>query len=268
MLPIVDKPLIQYRWMRRSKRLRQWCSSPIATSMRWRLFRKAYDGAEAGETGSTNSSSCAQYPAAHVRAVCCDPAEALGLGQRCCARRRSSATNIRGAVPDDLIWNRGGPGALKQMADAADATGNALAVQDVPREQTGSTYRRYRSFAGRSARIHGMSKNPAPRGAEHLAVVGRYYWTVAIRHMERTTPGAGGETSSPSHRDPARAEAGALPIVSGHRFDCCTHWPDRSHHPTRWITRAQRCRARDDAERRSTNRCDRPRLIAPRRREG
>src|SRR3546814_3698689 len=75
-----------------------------------------------------------------VRAVFVTQAEALGLGHAVlCAKPVVGDEPFAVVLPDDVIWNKGGPGALKQMADHAEATGNgAIAVQDVPRDQTAS----------------------------------------------------------------------------------------------------------------------------------
>src|SRR3546814_7069409 len=75
-----------------------------------------------------------------VRAVFVTQAEALGLGHAVlCAKPAVGDEPFAVVLPDDVIWNKGGPGALKQMADHAEATGNgAIAVQDVPRDQSAS----------------------------------------------------------------------------------------------------------------------------------
>src|SRR5690606_13769259 len=96
----------------------------------------------------------------------------------------------------DLIWNRG-PGALSQMADAAEASGGSvIAVQDVPREKTASYgIVATGDFAERQGRITGIVEKPQPDDAPStLAVVGRYVLTPRIFDLlESTEPGAGGE---------------------------------------------------------------------------
>jgi UTP--glucose-1-phosphate uridylyltransferase len=130
-------------------------------------------------------------------------------------------------LPDDLIWNRG-PGALRQMADAAEATGASMvAVQDVPREQTGS----YGivdapAFDGRHGRITDIVEKPAPAEAPgSLAVVGRYVLDPAIFDLlESTDPGAGGEIQL---TDAIAKLLAGHPVhafrFQGTRFDCGTH---------------------------------------------
>src|SRR3546814_9048513 len=99
--------------------------------------------------------------------------------------------------PDDVIWNKGGPGALKQMADHAEATGSgAIAVQDVPRDQTASySIVATDDFSDRSGRIRRMVEKPSPETAPStLAVVGRYVLPAGIFDArEHTGRGAGGE---------------------------------------------------------------------------
>src|SRR3546814_2570897 len=98
-------------------------------------------------------------------------------------------------LPDDVIWNKGGPGALKQMADHAEATGGGvIAVQDVPRDQTASYgIVATDDFSDRSGRIRRMVEKPSPETAPStLAVVGRYVLPAGIFDaLEHTGRGAG-----------------------------------------------------------------------------
>src|SRR5690606_122789 len=125
-------------------------------------------------------------------------AEALGLGHAVlCARPVVGNEPFAVLLPDDLIWNRNGDGALKQMADHAAANGvGAIAVQDVPREQTASYgIVETGDFHDRSGAIRRIVEKPAPDDAPStLAVVGRYVLPGEIfDHLERTGRGAGGE---------------------------------------------------------------------------
>jgi UTP--glucose-1-phosphate uridylyltransferase len=110
----------------------------------------------------------------NVRAVFVTQAEALGLGHAVlCAKPIVGDQPFAVLLPDDLIWNRG-PGALKQMADAAEATGaSVIAVQDVPKEQTGSYgIVATESFQNRQGRITAIVEKPRPDQAPStLAVV-------------------------------------------------------------------------------------------------
>ncbi|RYG07354.1 MAG: UTP--glucose-1-phosphate uridylyltransferase, partial [Burkholderiales bacterium] len=164
----------------------------------------------------------------HVRAVFVTQAEALGLGHAVlCAKPIVGDEPFAVLLPDDLIWNRG-PGALTQMADAAQAAGaSEIAVQDVPREQTGSYgIVATQAFNGREGRISAIVEKPSPETApSNLAVVGRYILSPRIfDFLENTTPGAGGEIQL---TDAIAALLAEHPVHAyrfrGTRFDCGTH---------------------------------------------
>src|SRR3546814_1653221 len=76
----------------------------------------------------------------HVRAVFVTQSEPLGLGHAVlCARPVIGDEPFAVLLPDDLIWNRHGKGALRQMTElAAENDAGVIAVQDVPRDKTGS----------------------------------------------------------------------------------------------------------------------------------
>src|SRR3546814_4150266 len=76
----------------------------------------------------------------HVRAVFVTQSEPLGLGHAVlCARPVIGDEPFAVLLPDDLIWNRHGKGALRQMTElAAENDAGVIAVQDVPRDETGS----------------------------------------------------------------------------------------------------------------------------------
>jgi UTP--glucose-1-phosphate uridylyltransferase len=169
----------------------------------------------------------------HVRAVFVTQAEALGLGHAVlCAKPIVGDEPFAVLLPDDLIWNgrkgTGGPGALKQMADEAEASGaSVIAVQDVPREQTGSYgIVATDDFTGRSGRVTRIVEKPKPTDAPStLAVVGRYVLDGSIFDLlENTTPGAGGEIQL---TDAIATLLARKPVYAyrfqGTRFDCGTH---------------------------------------------
>jgi UTP--glucose-1-phosphate uridylyltransferase len=130
-------------------------------------------------------------------------------------------------LPDDLIWNLG-PGALKQMVDVAEASNcSVIAVQDVPREQTGNYgIVATESFQTRQGRINAIVEKPKPEAAPStLAVVGRYVLSPRIFDLlEATRPGAGGEIQL---TDAIAALLAEEPVSAyrfqGTRFDCGTH---------------------------------------------
>jgi UTP--glucose-1-phosphate uridylyltransferase len=164
----------------------------------------------------------------NVRAVFVTQAEALGLGHAVlCAKPVIGDEPFAVLLPDDLIWNRG-PGALKQLADAAQASSaSVIAVQDVPLLQTDSYgIVATDAFTGRQGRITGIVEKPSPETApSNLAVVGRYVLSPRIfALLETTTPGAGGEIQLTDAISALLAEQPVLAYrFQGTRFDCGTH---------------------------------------------
>ncbi|NDK37478.1 UTP--glucose-1-phosphate uridylyltransferase [Pseudoxanthomonas gei] len=232
MLPIIDKPLIQYAV---DEAVEAGCDTLIFVTNRYKhavadYFDKAYELEQKLErAGKLEQLELVRNVLpSHVRAVFVTQAEALGLGHAVlCAKPIIGNEPFAVLLPDDLIWNRG-PGALSQMADAAEASGaSQIAVQDVPREQTGSYgIVATEAFNGREGRISAIVEKPEPDVApSNLAVVGRYILSPRIFDLlERTTPGAGGEIqltdgiASLLADDPVHAYR-----FRGTRFDCGTH---------------------------------------------
>lgn len=232
MLPIVDKPLIQYAV---DEAIEAGCDTLIFVTNRYKhsvadYFDKAYELEQKLEKSGKHEQLdlVRNVLPPHVRAVFVTQAEALGLGHAVlCAKAIVGDEPFAVLLPDDLIWNRG-PGALAQMADAAEREGcSVIAVQDVPRAQTAS----YGIVAtgepqGRSAPIKAIVEKPKPEVApSNLAVVGRYVLDGRIFDLlERTTPGAGGEIQL---TDAIAALLDEKPVhayrFQGTRFDCGTH---------------------------------------------
>jgi UTP--glucose-1-phosphate uridylyltransferase len=232
MLPIIDKPLIQYAV---DEAVEAGCDTLIFVTNRYKhavadYFDKAYELEQKLErAGKLEQLELVRNVLpSHVRAVFVTQAEALGLGHAVlCAKPIVGDEPFAVLLPDDLIWNRGA-GALKQMADAAEASGaSEIAVQDVPREQTGSYgIVATETFSGREGRISAIVEKPAPAVApSNLAVVGRYILSPRIFELlEKTTPGAGGEIQL---TDGIAALLAGHPVhayrFQGTRFDCGTH---------------------------------------------
>lgn len=126
-------------------------------------------------------------------------------------------------LSDDLI--DGQPPALKQLIDCAlDHQGSVLGVQDVPREETD----RYGIVAStpiddRTSRVTHMVEKPKPADAPStLAVVGRYVLDAAVFDTLRATQaGAGGEIQL---TDGIAALMQHYPVFAhryiGDRYDC------------------------------------------------
>ncbi len=232
MLPIIDRPLIQYAV---DEAIEAGCDTLIFVTNRYKhavadYFDKAYELEQKLErAGKQEQLELVRNVLPEgVRAVFVTQAEALGLGHAVlCAKPIVGNEPFAVLLPDDLIWNRG-PGALKQMADAAEATGaSMIAVQDVAREQTGSYgIVATDAFSGRSGRINAIVEKPKPDVAPStLAVVGRYVLDGSIFELlEKTTPGAGGEIQL---TDAIATLLNQKPVhayrFQGTRFDCGTH---------------------------------------------
>ncbi|MGO4260595.1 UTP--glucose-1-phosphate uridylyltransferase GalU [Lysobacter sp. TAB13] len=232
MLPIIDRPLIQYAV---DEAIEAGCDTLVFITNRYKhavadYFDKAYEL----EHKLERSGKLEQLELVRnvlppgVRAVFVTQAEALGLGHAVlCAKEVIGNEPFAVLLPDDVIWNRG-PGALKQMADAAQATGaSVIAVQDVPHEQTGSYgIVATESFDARQGRITAIVEKPKPEVApSNLAVVGRYVLNPGIFELlENTTPGAGGEIQlTDAIATLLQRETVNAYRFQGTRFDCGTH---------------------------------------------
>jgi len=232
MLPIIDRPLIQYAV---DEAIEAGCDTLVFITNRYKhavadYFDKAYELEQKLErAGKLEQLELVRHPLPEgVRAIFVTQAEALGLGHAVlCAKDVIGDEPFAVLLPDDLIWNRG-PGALKQMADAAEATGaSVIAVQDVAPESTGSYgIVATDAFDGRQGRINGIVEKPKPADApSNLAVVGRYVLNPRIFGLlEATRPGAGGEIQLTDAIAALLAEEAVNAYrFQGVRFDCGTH---------------------------------------------
>ncbi|WP_374473431.1 UTP--glucose-1-phosphate uridylyltransferase GalU [Arenimonas sp.] len=229
MLPVVDKPLIQYAV---DEAIEAGCDTLVFVTNRYKhsvadYFDKAYELEQKLEKAGKSEllSLIRDVLPRHVRAVFVTQAEALGLGHAVlCAQPVVGDEPFAVLLPDDLIWNKG-PGALRQMADLAEQeSASVVAVQDVPREQTGSYgIVATRDFSGRHGEITAIVEKPRPEVApSNLAVVGRYVLSGRIFELlKRTKPGAGGEIQLTDGIAALMAEQRVLAYrFQGRRFDC------------------------------------------------
>lgn len=233
MLPIVDRPLIQYAV---DEAIEAGCDTLIFVTNRYKhavadYFDKAYELEQKLEKSGKHEQLdlVRNVLPEGVRAVFVTQAEALGLGHAVlCAKAVVGDEPFAVMLPDDLIWNKDGPGALKQMADHAEKFGvGAIAVQDVPEEQTASYgIVAVEGFEDRHGAIRRIVEKPAPADAPStLAVVGRYILPPTIfDHLEKTGKGAGGEIQL---TDAIASQIADSQIdayrFKGTRFDCGTH---------------------------------------------
>jgi len=232
MLPIIDRPLIQYAV---DEAIEAGCDTLIFITNRYKhavadYFDKAYELEQKLErAGKQEQLGLIRHVLPKgVRAVFVTQTEALGLGHAVlCAKAIVGNEPFAVLLPDDLIWNRG-DGALKQMADLNAATGaSVIAVEDVPHEKTGSYgIVATDKFDGRKGHITQIVEKPKPADApSDLAVVGRYVLSPKIFELlEATGTGAGGEIQL---TDAIAQLLTTEPVdayrFEGTRFDCGTH---------------------------------------------
>jgi UTP--glucose-1-phosphate uridylyltransferase len=200
MLPIVDKPLIQYA-------VEEAVAAEIThmvfiTGRNKRAIEDHFDKAYELETelkGRGRHKLLEQVQDIVPRHVTCTyvrQAEALGLGHAVlCAKAVLGDEPFAVILADDLI-DAPTP-VLKQMVEVHERRRRSVvAVQDVARAETGS----YGIIQGepdgeRLTRMTGIVEKPHPdKAPSTLAVVGRYILAPGIMwHLEQIKPGAGGE---------------------------------------------------------------------------
>lgn len=201
MLPVLDKPLIQYAV---DEAVDAGADTLVFITSRYKhsiadYFDTAYELEQKLERSGKKELLAAvrNVIPKHVRCVYVTQSEALGLGHAVlCAKPVVGDEPFGVILPDDLIWNRGA-GALRQMAQFAPSRdAGVIAVEEVPHDET----HKYgivdaEKADGRAARVRHVVEKPKPEVApSNLAIVGRYVLPGRIFELlEQTTPGAGGE---------------------------------------------------------------------------
>ena len=229
MLPIVDKPLIQYA---AEEAVAAGITELIFVTGRTKRsiedhFDKAYElEAELEKAGKQALLEIVRNVL--PKGVSCTyirQAEPLGLGHAVlCARPAVGDEPFAVLLADDLI-DGAGQGCLAQMVDAyAEHRCGIIAVQPVPREDTDKYGIVEVDDAGpRLGRIRTIVEKPKPAVAPStLAVVGRYVLPGAIMPLLATTPrGAGGEIQL---TDGIAGLLQQAPVMAyefqGKRYDC------------------------------------------------
>jgi UTP--glucose-1-phosphate uridylyltransferase len=200
MLPIVDKPLIQYAV---EEAVAAGFTDLIFITGRGKRtiedhFDKAYElEAELQAHGKNKLlKEVRNLLPAGVSCAYIRQAEALGLGHAVmCARHLIGEEHFAVILADDLI-DAATP-VMKQMVQVqAKHGGSVIAVQDVPREET-SQYgiASADAVAAGVSKLNGIVEKPKPEDAPStLGVVGRYILSPRIFHyLENLRRGAGGE---------------------------------------------------------------------------
>ena len=228
MLPVVDKPLIQYAVEEaRAAGIEEFI---FVTGRGKTAIEDHFDHSyelhdvlsgrnKTAELNVLEQSLLAPGQVAYTRQQ-----EPLGLGHAVwCARNLVGREPFAVLLADDLVLAQ--TPCLKQLVDAYDEKGgNMVAVMDVPREHTN----RYGILDvakddGRLAEIKGLVEKPAPEKAPStLSIIGRYVLQPEVfDHLDRQERGAGGEIQL---TDAMARTIGAMPFhglrFEGVRYDC------------------------------------------------
>ncbi len=228
MLPVVDKPLIQYAVEEaRAAGIDQFC---MVTGRGKTALVEHFD--IAFELEATLRERGKQDALALLEGTQVEPGSMvtvrqqvpLGLGHAIwCARAFIGDDPFAILLPDDLVL--ADTPCLAQLADAYRQTGgNVVAVTEVPREQTN----RYGILKtgrddGRLVEVLGLVEKPKPEDAPStLSVIGRYVlMPEVIAELARMDRGAGGEVQL---TDGMARLIGRQPFhglrYEGRRFDC------------------------------------------------
>ncbi|CAN5800300.1 UTP--glucose-1-phosphate uridylyltransferase GalU [soil metagenome] len=223
MLPLVDRPLIQYAidearaagitefifvTSRGKSALEDYFdkSLELETSLAENGKRPLLDLLKQTDMGS----GAVAYVRQHER---------LGLGHAVwCARRLIGDEPFAVILPDDVIDAR--IPCLKQMVEAyAEFGGNMVATMAVPRDKVSSYgILDVGSEAGPTMSVRGMVEKPKPEHApSDLAIIGRYILTPGVLdHLNDIKMGAGGEIQL---TDAIAKEITASDNVYAYRFD-------------------------------------------------
>lgn len=228
MLPIVDKPLIQYAV---EEAVAAGITDMIFVTGRSKRaiedhFDKAYE--LENELLLKNKTEMLELVRnllpKNINCIYIRQPEALGLGHAVlCAQPVIGDEPFAVLLADDLL--DGEPPVLKQMTDTYDYYRcSVIGVQDVPRADTRSYgIVKSNAVAERLESIQGIVEKPKPEEAPStLAVVGRYILTPRIfHHLETVTPGTGGEIQLTDGIAALLTEEQVLAYrYQGTRYDC------------------------------------------------
>ena len=228
MLPIVDKPLIQYAV---EEAVAAGVTDMIFVTGRTKRaiedhFDKAYElESELALRHKTEMLEFVQNMLPkNINCIYIRQSEALGLGHAVlCAKPVIGNEPFAVLLADDLLDGR--PPVMKQMTDVFDYYRcSVIGVLDVPLADTRSYgIVKSASVAERIERIEAIVEKPKPEDAPStLGVVGRYILTPRIfHHLENVTPGSGGEIQlTDGIASLLREEQVLAHRYEGTRYDC------------------------------------------------
>ena len=225
MLPVVDKPLIQYAVEEAAEAgIEEFI---FVTGRNKTAIEDHFD--HSFELEATLSAKGKDQALGMVKQMMHNPGSVMyvrqqqpaGLGHAVwCARHLIDDEPVAVLLADDLIL---GKSCVREMVEAY-TDGNMVAVMDVPREQTNA----YGIVTpgnddGRVVQIDGLVEKPHPDDAPStIGVVGRYIITPAVFDtLAEQERGAGGEIQL---TDALAKQIGKAPFdglrFSGERFDC------------------------------------------------
>jgi len=229
MLPIVDKPLIQYAV---EEALEAGVDTLIfVTSRNKHAISDHFDTAFELQTRLTEDGKTellqriTNIVPDEVSLVYVTQPEALGLGHAIlCAESIVGDEPFAILLADDMIRNDG-KGALAQMVDLYRQSGaSIIGVEEIPDEMTTSygVVGVEVNESGQNA-INTMVEKPAPEDApSRLGVVGRYVLDPAVfRYLRKVTAGAGGEIQlTDGIAAMLRSNTVLALAFEGERYDC------------------------------------------------
>lgn len=228
MMPIVDKPLIQFAV---EEAVAAGITDMIFVTGRSKRaiedhFDKAYElETELELRGKKDMLEVLRHIVPkNINCIYIRQVEALGLGHAVlCAKPIIGDEPFAVLLADDLI--DGDPPVLRQMVDAhAFYNCSLLGVQDVARAETGSYgIVATRPIADRLEQVHAIVEKPKPAQAPStLAVVGRYILSPRVfHHLETARPGSGGEIQLTDGIASLLVEQQVLAFrYEGVRYDC------------------------------------------------
>ena len=228
MMPVVDKPLIQYA-------VEEAAAAGITdmifvTGRNKRAIEDHFDKAYELETELERKGKdelLAQVRSVlpeGVRCVYIRQPEPLGLGHAVlCAQPVVGDDPFAVLLADDLMDSN--PPAIARMAQIFEKEKcSLLGVEEVPKDQTQSYgIVTVDKMQGDTARIHSIVEKPKPADApSNLAVIGRYVLTARIFDLlSEVKPGAGGEIQLTDAISALLKHDRALAVrLPGRRFDC------------------------------------------------
>ncbi len=230
MLPVVDKPLIQYAV---EEAIAAGITEMIFITGRNKRaiedhFDKAYE-LEAELAARHKSELLAvigQIKPERVQCFYVRQAEALGLGHAVlCAERLVQNEAFAVILADDLL--HADVPVIRQMIAMHEHYGCSVVGVEAIRPEQSSAYGVISGtpVAERILKLDGIVEKPAPEEApSNMGVVGRYLLTPSIfRHLHALRPGAGGELQlTDAIAQLLQSEAVLSCQFSGKRYDCGT----------------------------------------------